>query len=195
MEYYIYLIPLFIIAGAYMKRQHGGGFGDYFQKGLDLTILGMLTAICTAFLIGWWSILIGIWIPLMLSIPHGPILDVGRSPNNWKDWETRVKGTWMIVLDIFGKEDKTWTFERRWLRDATGWLLKGLFVVLVPSVLFIYLGYSWWFILTFPFMLVAYETGWQLKDRFGGDSIAYAELLYGALLYGSLSIYVWTVIN
>ena len=187
------MIILQAIIGAILYRWRGSGkdpkvfWLNYLikSKGPKQVIIG-LTAGVILYLNGhsWLiALLSGLSIFLTIMPGWGPVFDMGRNPNGWKDWESREKGKWFEILTpLFGRETAEWSFMQRWCRDATGMLIRGS-MISIPLAFLI----GGWSMLICILMPVCYEISWQLKTKLGiREGTDIGEWLFGACLFAFL---------
>jgi hypothetical protein len=132
---------------------------------------------------------------------HGMGIDMGRNAQGYLEEQEWLK---RIVDRFFGKETEDTPFNRRWLRDATGLAISGMFIFLgLEAALWVaelsaglQTFAASWLLLFGLAKPVAYEIGWQserftaLKERvlpagFRGPT-EIAEFLFGVAYWYAL---------
>eukprot|EP00054_Salpingoeca_dolichothecata_P007936 m.45415 g.45415 ORF g.45415 m.45415 type:complete len:382 (-) comp17400_c0_seq1:132-1277(-) len=186
------VIDLLILAavGGLLNRARGGWLTldplTYWQR----HILGrMIMAVPTGALCSLVSrkpflgLAVGLATWASIYVGWGAYFSIGRDVNGYNsrsgcfDW-------------LLGRQEQSWSFERRWARDFTGMSLRGL-VWTTPAGYLIWLsGFGWEYALSGAAMGVIYNLGFNINSTFPNFETGspLGELLWGSWIWLGLLV-------
>lgn len=176
------------LIGGLTNRIRGGLFH------LPSTTLGRLIhSIPFAIMLGlifnsWWVFslsAIGLFLGLLNG--WGTFMDMGRTIST-KDITDDPPIYWIV-----GEEDNTRPFWKRWIRDACGMALRGIWLFIPTTALLSFLvPIPWWSCLLGGAMPLFYEFDAQLSDRgYFEETDSWRKILGAELLMGIYTYGIW----